>query len=176
MENKILLKEALIKSFEMEKTGFAFYTDTAKRASNKGAAAIFNALAEDENRHIEAIKKYSDSVSKNLNLPEISSAMPQHKDIKERVIFGKNLFKEFGTAAAGADELKAYETAMKLETAGYDFYKKAYDSIDDKNAKGLYKFLIGEEKTHYKLILDTYEYLKNPQDLFFKEEKPIIEG
>lgn len=173
---KISLKEALIRSLEMEKVGFAFYTETAGNAANKGTASIFKALAEDENRHIEAIKKYSDSVSKRLNLPKLSSAMPGHKDIKERLIFGKDLFRMLSASASGADQLKAYETAMKLETEGYNFYKKAHDSMDDKNVKDLYKFLMGEEAAHHKLVSDTYEYLKNPQDLFFKNEKPIIEG
>jgi len=175
MDN-ITLKGALIKSLEMEKAGFAFYMDTAKKTSNKGTAAIFKALAEDENRHIGAIKKYSDSASKNLNLPELSNAMPKHKDIKERVIFGKEFFRMLSSSVSGADQLKAYEAAMTLETEGYNFYKKAYNSIGDKNVKDLYKFLMGEENTHHKLISDTYEYLKNPQDLFFKNEKPIIEG
>ena len=53
---KISLKDALIKSFEMEKAGFIFYSETAKKTANKGTANIFKALAEDESRHIEATK------------------------------------------------------------------------------------------------------------------------
>jgi len=173
---RITLKDALAKSLEMEEAGFSFYNIAAKKTASSTGRNIFKALAEDEKRHIEAIKKYSVGVIKNNKTPKFSTAMPAHKNIKERLLFGSGVVKMLAGVNAESDELKAYEIAMKMETDGYNFYKKAHDSIDDSNTKDLYEFLISEEKTHYTLIFDTYEYLKNPQDLFFKNEKPVIEG
>jgi len=170
------IKEALDTSFDMEKQGYDFYIKASNKAKSAAAKKIFQALAEDENRHIDAIKKYSENLAGDLAMPKLSIAMPEHADINKRLLFGKDPKEALKGISADSGQLKAYEIAMDLETRGYNFYEKAANSIEDKNIKELYKFLIKEEKAHYSIIASTYGYLKAPQDLFFKEEKSIMEG
>jgi len=169
MCQNIELIEALKTSLQMEETGRKFYLEVAENSSNDMSKKVFNALAEDELRHAEAIKKFAET-------PDLKSAMPEHQNIEDRLLFGqraKDRMKEINTSD---DELKAYETAMKLETDGYNFYKKYYENLSDANARELFNFLLTEESTHYKILQDTYQYLKNPKDWFSEQEKPIIEG
>lgn len=174
-ENKKLIK-ALAASLEMEKRGYNFYTKTAKRCKDRIGRMVFSALAEDENRHKDAIEAYYAKAKKKAALPKLSSVMPAHKNIKKRVIFGRLEKDIFKGSARGIDSLKAYEIALKMETAGYDFYKKTFESMSDKNVKGLYKFLLSEEQSHFELISSTQYYLENPTSWFIAEEKPIVEG
>jgi len=65
------IKEALDTSFDMEKQGYDFYIKASNKAKSAAAKKIFQALAEDENRHIDAIKKYSENLAGDLAMPKI---------------------------------------------------------------------------------------------------------
>lgn len=173
--NKELL-DALTTSLDMEERGREFYIKAAKRTKDEFGKRVFEALADDETRHIGAIKGYYETMSKKNQTPRLSAVMPKHKDIKKRVIFGKRESELLKKASPEADELKAYAVAMEMENNGYNFYKKTLESTDDANAKELYKFLLSEEETHFELVSSTYEYLKNPAAWFAKDERPIVEG
>ena len=175
-KNKELLN-ALSLSLTMEKRGYKFYMKAKEKSTNELGKKIFNALGEDENRHIDAIKKYCQNIAKSAKAPKLCNVMPPHKNIRARLIFGKNQASLFKEAAKDIDQLKAYEIAMQMETDGYNFYKKAQEtSAENPDVKELYKFLVGEEKDHHQLIFNTYRYLKNPEYIFFDKEKPIVEG
>ena len=166
------LKKALETALDMEGAGYDFYKKCAKKTKDELAKKVFEALAEDENRHIGSISCYCAGVADKNKTPRLCDVLDPHKPIKQRVIFEK--FKAPGEAAD--DELKAYETAMKMENDGYDFYKKSYDAAGDGNSKDLYKFLMGEEKAHFELINNTYNFLKDPAGWYIQNEKPIVEG
>jgi len=174
-EDKILI-DALATSLKMEEEGYKFYIGAKEKSVDKYGKNIFQALAEDEKRHIDAIRKYSNSFIKSKKTPALTTVMPEHQSINKRVIFGKSSKEMLKDISSNTDQIKAYEIGMKMETDGYNFYKKAEQSVKDINARELYKFLMSEEKLHYKLIADTYEYIKNPEEVFLRSEKPIIEG
>lgn len=170
------LLDALTTSIEMEEHGREFYIKAVKKSTNEFARRVFEALTDDETRHIVAIKDFCKIMAKKKETPQLCIVMPRHKNIKERVIFGKRESELLKKVSHKTDELKAYEIAMEMENDGYNFYKKTLNSVADPNAKELYKFLLSEEEAHFELLSNTYEYLKNPAAWFAKEEKPIVEG
>ncbi len=170
------LKKALATSLEMEERGREFYIKAAKKSTNRLGKRTFEALADDETRHIIAIKEYYEVMTKKNETPQLRAVMPRHKSIKERLIFGKRESELLKKIKPEADEIKAYKIAMEMENEGYSFYKKTLESVEDPSAKELYKFLISEEEFHFELVSNTYEYLKDPASWFAREEKPIVEG
>ncbi len=176
MEKKEELMKAFADSIEMEEDGRKFYLAAAKECKIELGKRVFEALADDETRHIVAIKGYCEVISKKSKTPQLCQVMPRHKAIQERLIFGKRESEVLKNTIIDANELKAYEIAMKMENEGYDFYKKALDNSPDGEIKELYKFLMSEEEAHYELISSTYEYLKDPASWFADQEKPIVEG
>ncbi|MDB4349592.1 ferritin family protein [Omnitrophica bacterium] len=170
------LTEALNASIEMEEEGRAFYIKAAKNSKNEFGKRVFEALADDEIRHIAAIKQYYEAIAKKKKAPQLGKVMPRHKNIKERLIFGKRESELLKKIPAEADELKAYEIAANMENEGYRFYKKTLDEAGDPDVKDLYKFLISEEEVHLELVSNAYEYLRDPAAWFAKEERPIVEG
>lgn len=170
------LTDALSASIHMEEEGRKFYLAAAKRSRNEFGKRIFESLADDETRHIIAIKEYCESLEKKNKTPNLCAAMPRHKNIKERLIFGRRESELLKGVKPDADELEAYKIGIDMENEGYKFYKKTLDSVSDPNTKDLYKFLLSEEEAHHDLLSNTYEYLKNPRAWFAKEEKPIVEG
>jgi len=176
MDKKEELVNAFKDSIEMEEAGREFYIKAAKKCRSELGKRVFEALADDETRHIIAIKKYCETVEKKGAAPGLCSAVPEHRSAKERVIMGRRESELLKTIRSDADELKAYETAMDMENRGYAFYKKAHDSATDPAVIELYEFLLAEEEAHYELVSSTYKYLKNPDEFFAEEEKPIVEG
>lgn len=170
------LIDALTTSIEMEEKGREFYMKVAEKATNEFGRKVFEALADDEIRHLVAIRECCETILKRDKTPQLCAIMPGHKSIRERIIFGKRESELLKKVSPDADELKAYEVAMQMENDGYNFYKNTLKDIKDPNAKELYNFLLKEEETHFELISNTYEYLKNPSAWFAKEERPIVEG
>jgi rubrerythrin len=168
--------EALNRSIEMEEEGRRFYIDASKKTKNEIGKRVFEALADDETRHIAAIRLYCDTIAKKDKSPQLCAAMPRHKDIKERLLFGRKEEELLKSVPEGSDALKAYEVAMQMENEGYAFYKKMFEGSQDRDLKDLYKFLLDEEETHYELIESTYKYMKDPEAWFAEQEKPIVEG
>ncbi|MFH1753302.1 MAG: ferritin family protein [Candidatus Omnitrophota bacterium] len=176
MEKKEELMKAFATSIEMEEKGREFYLKSAKECRNELGKRVFEALADDETRHIVAIKGYCENISKKDKAPQLCKVMPRHKTIDERLIFGKREAETLKNTIFKADELKAYQIAMKMENEGYAFYKKVFESVSDPEIKELYKFLLSEEESHFEMISNTYEYLKDPAAWFASQEKPIVEG
>ncbi len=174
-EDKGLI-EAFRTAIEMEEKGRQFYLKLAKRSSNDLAKRVFEALADDETRHIIAIKGYCENIHKKEKVPKLCAVMPDHKRIKEKIIFERHQSDMIKSVPVNADELAAYETALKMENEGYKYYKKSLDLAKDSDVKELYKFLISEEEAHSELISNTYEYLKDPAAWFAKDEGLIVEG
>jgi len=174
-ENEKLI-EALAASIQMEEEGREFYLKLAKKSTNQLGKKVFEALADDETRHIAAIKGYCENIAKKNKSPQLCAVMPKHKEVRNRIIFGKEESELLKKISLEADELKAYEVAMEMENNGYKFYKKTFESVTDPDVKDLYKFLLSEEEAHFELISSTYEYIKNPEGWFRDQEKPIVEG
>jgi len=176
MDKNSELTKAFTAAIGMEKRGYEFYIKSAKKSKTEFERKVFEALAEDENRHIDAINGYCINIAKRNETPELCTVMPSHEAITKKVIFGRREADLLKGIKTPVDEFKAYETALKMENDGYDFYTKALEATQDHNARELYEFLRGEEKSHYEIIANTYEYLRDPQGWFIKEEKPIVEG
>jgi len=169
------LAEALETSIEMEEEGRRFYLEAAKKLTNEFGKKVFEALADDETRHIAAIRKYCVVVAKKKSA-KLCNVMPMHKGIAERILFGQNDAEILKKMPAEADDLKAYEIALDMENKGYAFYKKVLEGAKAEEAKELYRFLLLEEEAHQEMISNAYEYLKDPAAWFAKEEEPIVEG
>ncbi len=174
-DNKEMV-DALKAAIEMEEEGRTFYLDSAKKTKNDFGKRVFEALADDETRHIVAIRSYCHSMTQKDKAPRLCAVMPAHKNIKERLVFGKKEMEILKNMPEDADGLKAYEVAMDMENKGYAFYKEQLERSQDPDVKELYKFLISEEETHFELIDSTYKYLKDPASWFAEDEKPIVEG
>jgi len=65
---------------------------------------------------------------------------------------------------------------MALEDKSYTFYKARFEEADNPHEKSFYKALTGEERVHYLALLDSFEYLSNPQGWFSKKERWGLDG
>ena len=83
------LVKLFAQAIDMEKKGYDFYIRISKETPSSLTKKVFEALAEDENRHIKAIEGYSGNIASEDKTPALKSVMPSHEPIGKRVIFGK---------------------------------------------------------------------------------------
>jgi rubrerythrin len=73
-------------------------------------------------------------------------------------------------------ELGAVQTAVNMEAKTYDFYISQSQSTPHSAARDFYEALASQEREHQLILLDYYEFLKNPAGWFVNTEHPILDG
>jgi len=164
--NKELL-EGLETGLNNEIVGEEFYTKTADEAKDEFTKNTFIHLAKDEMDHIKRIK----------NFVETKKAGKIEKEIKQRN--PKSGLKFFGMSVKKFKKKKEkfkrkkfgpYKFAIEIEIKSYELYQRLLDKSKDKKTKELFKFLIKEEKTHKKILEETLNFMKSPEDYFLETE------
>jgi rubrerythrin len=106
---------------------------------------------------------------------------PESKISRERSRVLKTVFAE-AIKAMGKDtrvvstELTAIETAMDMENKTYDFYKRRSSLAAYSGEKEFYEEIAAQEKEHHRLLLDYFEFLKNPAAWFVEKEHSSVDG
>ena len=65
---------------------------------------------------------------------------------------------------------------MKVERAGYEYYRKGAETAKDKQLERFFRWLMEQERAHYMLIRNAFEYMDDPDSWFAGEEHWILEG
>jgi rubrerythrin len=63
-----------------------------------------------------------------------------------------------------------------MENKTYDFYKEQGKNAAYDTEENFYQALATQEREHYLVLLDYYEYLKDPAAWFVKTEHPTLDG
>jgi rubrerythrin len=93
-----------------------------------------------------------------------------------RTIFAKETEGASLKTKPHATELDAVQEAMDMENETHDFYKSRSQAATYKSEKDFYETLAAEEKEHYLILLDYYEYIKDPASWFVTKEHPSLDG
>lgn len=168
-------KEALVMSIEMEKEGYNFYKKTAETATDKMTKDVFEFLAGEELKHIEAIKKYYDAEIAKSTI-DFDSFIGSHtsENVKKAIM---NLFDGLDKKIqVDKSDIEAYRFARDFEKKSESFYREAATKATGPNVKKLFEFLVEEEIRHFQMIDDSIAYLENPAEWFHRIEKWHVEG
>jgi rubrerythrin len=74
------------------------------------------------------------------------------------------------------EELDAVKKAMEMENETYDFYREQGGKAVYDAEKQFYEALAGQEEEHHRVLLDYYEFLKNPAAWFVQKEHHSLDG
>ncbi|BER92306.1 ferritin family protein [Thermatribacter velox] len=171
------LQELLQRALKMEEDGRNFYLEGAGRVKNQLAKEVLNHLADDELDHIERIKEGYERITKNepFATKEIQGLKRSSREYFEN-IFTEAQKKSQELIKHEAEELDILKTALDLESKSHQFYSEQIGEQSDEQVKQFLDFLASEEYRHYNLIFNTIQYITNPTDWYYQEEKPIFEG
>jgi len=142
-------------AMKMELDGKAYYEKLASETSDTGLKAIFTSLAADELKHFETIQAIK--VGSNWVMKE-SDVLSSAKNLFEKLISDK-------TSAAGLKKsLDGYQYARKIEADSVTFYEDAASKESNATARQLLLRIAGEEKEHYTILDNLYDYTLAPQN------------
>lgn len=168
-------KEALSMAIDMEKEGRAFYLKTAEKATDNMTKEVFEFLAKEELKHIEAIKIFYDNILAGSQSDYHKIVGGDTPEVAKKAIY--NLFKGLeDKVPTDKPDLEAFRFARDFEKKGERFYREAAAKAEDSNVKLLFNFLVEEEMRHFEMIDDSMAFLENPDEWFHRQEKWHVEG
>jgi rubrerythrin len=162
--------DALRVAIQLEIDGKDYYLKASRNSQNEVGAKLFSTLAAEEDLHRQKFEEiYSATQSKNA-WPAIDFTLPTGQTLK-------TLFKIASKSVKASDsELAAIETAMEMENKTQDFYRERAGKALFQEEKKYYTTLAGIENEHHAVLLDYYEYLKDPAGWFTVKERHSLDG
>jgi rubrerythrin len=161
-------------AIQMEIDGKDFYLKASRESGDELGKKLLEKLAAEEDLHRQKFEQIYNAIKDKEGWPTSDFQPDGGKTL--RTIFARAT-EEMGSRAKGdATELDAIETAMGMENKTFDYYvRQGADATHDAERE-FYHAVAGEEKEHYLILLDYYEYLKDPAAWFVQKEHPSLDG
>ena len=166
--------QALELALKMEKEGREFYLKAGQKSKNGLGTKLFLSLADAELEHMEKIKRIYETLRNTASWPEGKTSFAKGK--LPHTVFAEALDNLGELVKVTADELEALRTGMDMENKSLLFYLDRSGQSASSGEKQFYQALVAEERGHYMLILDSYEYLLDPQAYFVRTEHHGLDG
>jgi rubrerythrin len=171
-QNKTL--EALQIAIQMEIDGKEYYLKASQESTNELGKKLLESLAIEEDTHRQKFEEIYNAIRNKKAWPVTDFQPDGGKRL--RTIFAQAIEEIGSDIKALATELDTIQTAMDLENKTYDFYKSQGENAAYDAERDFYQTLAGEEREHHLVLLDYYEYLKDPAGWFVKKEHPSLDG
>jgi rubrerythrin len=165
---------ALKTSIQMEIDGKEFYNRASRTSNNELGKKLLKQLAAEEDNHRKIFETIFKKISAHKDWPETKISHDRVKGLK--TIFSqavKSMGKDTKTLTT---ELTAIETAMDMENKTYDFYKRRSENAAYSGEKEFYEDIAAQEKEHHRVLLDYFEFLKDPAAWFVHAEHTSVDG
>jgi rhodanese-related sulfurtransferase/rubrerythrin len=149
-------RDILVLAIKLEKGSRDFYTAARNKVKQSKIKAIFQMLADAEEKHMLRVHQQASSLHGDKNVLSIDKFMEE--PILEYMEGGI----EINPALARLDEnitddMEALEIALEKEFMSYDFYKRVAMLLENEDAKGLIHELALEERKHADILLKRVE-------------------
>ncbi len=157
--------EALKRAIEMEVEGKRFYEGAAQKANSALAKGIFEALAREEDLHMRRIRE----IYEGLKAGGFQGWVRTVGDPSRlRKVFDGALGEE---AEASEGDLEALRFALGREEEAFKYYEELAQGATDPAERRFWLALSWEERGHYLQIMDSIEYLTDPEGWLRRAER-----
>lgn len=157
---------------KMERDSIAFYSEQAKKTTNRLARQILESFVSDEKKHLKLLN----TIKSEVFLEKVDIA-----DEGAIVTRSKNAFEDVPEDVRKAlesnpSDIEIIDATIKLEEEGGKYYLEAANFLPEGPGKNLFVWLAGEEEEHTFVLRNTREYLNSPADWLMGEEQWNFEG
>ena len=166
--------KALQTAIRMEIDGKEYYLKASRETSNELGRKLLQSLAAEEDMHREKFSEIYETIRKKNAWP-VSDFKPDGGKAL-RTIFASAIEGMGSNSQAPASELDAVKTALDIENKSFDFYSDRAKNASGDTERNFYMTVAAEEREHHIILLDYYEYLKDPAGWFTKKERPSLDG
>ena len=165
---------ALQYAIQMEIDGKEYYRKASAKSGNEMGKKLLQSLSEEEDIHRKKFEEIYQAIQNKRAWPETDFQPDGGKGL--RTIFGRAT-QQLGTSLRAPDtELETVQGAIDMEVKSYDFYKKQSKDAAYDTERDFYEALASQEREHQLILLDYYEYLKDPAAWFVNKEHPSLDG
>ncbi|MBN2365448.1 MAG: ferritin family protein [Calditrichaeota bacterium] len=165
--------EALKLALQTEEEGYQLYKKGAEQTQNEFVKNIFRQLFKDELMHTDLIKRFYARLNESGNWAQLSKEEKDYKGLKGEMqtIFSNSLEAvKQGKETISDNDMEVYQKAIEFERNGVKMYTKLYNETADEKARRFYAFLRDMEQDHEDVLDNTYQYLKDPDNWYLKQE------
>ena len=161
--------DAFKQAIKMEQDGKSFYEQSAGKAENRMTQRVFQDLAKAEDKHIVKLTQIYQSLKDKGQWPDIGLKRDATETIPN--IFSAALANIDETVKTSTSDIAALKMAADLENEGIKYYHAQSDETEDPFQKKFFMLLAKEESEHFITLLDSIEYLEDPQGYFSQLER-----
>jgi len=165
---------ALQIAIQTEIDGKEYYLKASQKSSDELGKKLLKSLAAEEDTHRQKFEEIYSAIRSKWAWPVTDFQPDGGKRL--RTIFARAVEEMGPSIKASATELDAIQTAMDMENKTRDFYKTQAEKASYGAEKGFYETLAAEEREHHLILLDYYEYVKDPAGWFVRKEHPSLDG
>ena len=165
---------ALQIAIQMEIDGKEYYLRVSQESSNELGKKLLQSLAAEEDTHRQKFEEIY-SVIRSKKAWPLTDFQPDGGK-RLRTIFARTIEEMSLNIKAPGAEFDAVQTTMDMENKTCDFYQSQSKDATYDVERDFYETLAAEEREHYLILLDYYEYLKDPAGWFVKAEHPSLDG
>jgi len=161
-------------AIQMEIDGKEFYLKASRESSSDMGKKLLEQLAKEEDYHRRKFELIYQSIQQKKSWP--ATDFKQDSGQTLRTIFARAIEKiDSGEKALGT-ELDTIKTAMDMENESRDFYTGRAESAGEEGERDFYHQVADEEREHHLVLMDYYDYLKDPAHWFTRMEHPSLDG
>jgi rubrerythrin len=166
--------EGLIYAIQMEIDGKEHYLKASRESNNELGKKLLQSLAETEDYHRRKFEQIYDGMRIKKSWPAVDFQSDGGREL--RTIFARATEKMDSDLIALNTELDAVKLAMEMENQSFDYYKSQSEKAANNDEKEFYEMIAAEEREHHIILVDYYEYLKDPEGWFVRKEHPSLDG
>jgi rubrerythrin len=165
---------ALQTAIQMEIDGKEFYLKSSQASTNELGKKLFKKLSAEEQIHCQVFKRIFQNISTKKGWPPTKISFDGGSGL--RTIFAVALEEMKKDTKTIPLEIEAVQTAMDMENKTYDFYTERSSLASFSGEKELYEEIAIQEKEHHRILLDYFEFLKNPAAWYVVKEHQSVDG
>lgn len=165
--------EGLQAAIQMEVDGKAFYLKTSRESTNEAGRNLLSSLATEEDFHRRTFEQIYDAIREREAWPDVDPHAERAPAL-QTVFAGET--KRRDASAAPATELDAVRTGMTMENKTYDFYTARSRDAEYAAEREFYTAIAAQERVHHTLLMELYEFLKDPAQYYTGKEHPSLDA
>lgn len=165
----------LATALDMEEKGKVFYETAVQNCKNELGREIFRTLIKDELVHMDRIRMiYGELQGAGKWTGSWKTKEVVHHDLKT---FFKGLAKKYGTKIkAETTDIEALTVGIGFEEKSIKFYGEELQKASDPVEKAFIERMVGEEKGHFAVLVETKQFLSDPASYFLEKERAGYDG
>ena len=165
--------DALRYAIQMEIDGKEYYRKASEASSNEMGGKLLASLSAEEDLHRQKFEEIYEALRSKKDWPSLDYQPDEGKAL--RTILARATRKASPQEVTDT-ELDAVQRAINMEVKSYDFYKSRSKSATLDAEREFYESLAVQERERQLVLLDYYEFLKNPAAWFVAKEHPSLDG